>query len=512
MKHLWILILAAPFAFAQQPVLVDTGTGTLQGFVAASSSGVRTFRNIPFAAPPTGGNRWRAPQPVTPWAEPRDATSWGPVCPQQQATDRVIGDEDCLQLNVWTPDTTGPKRPVLVWIHGGGHVQGGAPFEQAGTRIYDGERLAAKSGIVVVTINYRLGPLGYLALPAFNDPDTGASSGNLGTLDQIAALQWVQQNITAFGGDPARVMIAGESAGGVSVCSLIASPQAAGLFHSAAIQSGGCVARTRESAESFGDKFTQAAGCADAPDVAACLFDKPAGELVSALDTGFNIATESGDYNSVIDGVVQPRAPLDSIRRNEHNPVPVIIGNNDDETSRSVPPIATEAEYEALVRRTFPAIGNLVLQTYPASAYSSPRAAFAAVTSDSRFICPSTYAVATLRDAQSEPVYRYHFDFVPESANALLRPLGTWHGLDVLYLFESLNGIAGYRPSPADLAVASEFAHYWTSLAAGMPLEPDWPASGAGDPYLLLNAKPSIQQGVRAAQCEFWLSLIDRNP
>jgi len=501
---------------AYASAVIDTESGPVRGFESARGS--RGFLNIPFATPPVGENRWHAPKRIDQrWTEPRAADTWGNICPQMaEAGSRVVGDEDCLQLNIWSPQGAN-AAPVIVWIHGGGHVQGGAPFEQAGTRIYDGDALSAKTGSVVVSINYRLGPLGYLALQDFTDTETGSSSGNLGTLDQIAALQWVQRNIAAFGGDPARVMIAGESAGGVSVCMLLASPKASGLFHAAAIQSGGCPARTMRAAEAFSAEFVEAAGCASAgEDRKSCLLSKTAEELLNTVPTGFNIATESGNYGSVIDGVVLTAAPVETIQRGEHNRVPVIIGHNADETSRSVPPIPSEAEYLALLRRTFPTPGvaELVARMYPPSEYGSARAAFVAVTSDTRFICPITRVVEAMRNGQTQPVYRYHFQFVPENANALLRQLGTWHGLDVLYLFESLEGIAGYRPGPADRGVANVFSHFWSTLAAGQDLAGSggWNPSNSADAYYSIAAVSLMQEGVRTRQCEFWFNLLSQLP
>jgi para-nitrobenzyl esterase len=296
---------------------------------------------------------------------------------------------------------------------------------------------------------------------------------------------------------------------------LLASPKAAGLFHAAAIQSGGCPARTMRAAESFSAEFVEAVGCGSSADRKNCLLAKSAEELLSAVPTGFNIATESGNYGSVIDGVVLTAPPVETFQKGEHNRVPVIIGHNADETSRSVPPIPSEAEYLALLRRTFPTPGvaELVARMYPPSEYGSPRAAFVAVTSDTRFICPITRVVEALRNGQSQPVHRYHFQFVPENANALLRQLGTWHGLDVLYLFESFESIAGYRPGPADRGVANVFSHFWSSLAAGQDLAGSgWNPSNAADAYYLIASASLMQEGVRARQCEFWFNLLAQLP
>lgn len=499
--RLTIFLLTALSASAE-PGVVSVESGAVRGTLNGAAW---TYRNIPYAAPPVGPLRWQPPQPAPSWNGERDASHWGPMCPQLQSS-KVAGEEDCLQLNVWTPSPQpSAPAPVLFWIHGGAFVQGGASMEQGGARIYDARSLAERTAAVVVTINYRLGPLGYLALPELSGAH--GSSGNLGTLDQVAALEWVRRNIAAFGGDPGRVMIFGESAGGVSVCSLVASPKAAGLFQAGAIQSGGCLAKPLETAETFGRKLAVAAGCES--DTEACMRSRSPEELLKALPMDFNIATESLSYGGVVDGVVHPRTPLASIAAREHNPVPIIVGANADETGRVVPPIVGAAEYGALVRAQFgPVIAPLVLAQYPASDYDSPRDAFVALSTDARFVCTSRTVARVIEQSQPQPVFRYFFTFTPENANPLLKRTGTWHGMDVLYMFDALDTLAGYRKGPQDEAVANAFQQYWSALAAtGTPVHdglPAWPRWTGTDPYLRIDSPLSIGAGVRTEKCDFW--------
>lgn len=502
----WAAIFVATAAAYSQEV-VETAEGPVRGELSGRTW---SYKAIPFAAPPVDDLRWKPPAPAPQRESVLDAVSWGPLCPQVSGS-RIVGQEDCLHLNIWTPIS--PREsptPVLFWIHGGGHVQGGASIMEGGVRIYDGARLAEAAGAAVVTINYRLGPLGFLALPELSSEE--GSSGNLGTLDQIAALQWVRRNIRAFGGDPDRVMSFGESAGGVAVCSLMTAPKARGLFHAAVIQSGGCTARPLESAETFGRSLAEALGCN--VDTAACLRSQTPARLLEAIPPGFNISTERSDYGSVVDGIVQPAQPMEVIERREHAHVPVIVGANSDETSRSVPPIRTEAEYIALVRRQFPGalLSSMVLAEYPAGEYKSPQAAFVALTSDSRFICPSRRTATALRAAQDEPVYRYYFTHSPENATPAVREDGAWHGLDVLYLFQQTDRIAGYRAGSKDAAVEAAFASYWSSLATAGQLNSgvliEWPESDDADSYLELSSPLKTGQGIRTRQCDFWDHLL----
>lgn len=500
------VVAALPLVLCAQEI-VETREGAVRGERAGAGW---SYRGIPFAEPPVGELRWKAPRRPVARVETLDGTKWGPVCPQVSG-ERVVGEEDCLQLNIWTPGERGEARaPVLFWIHGGGHVQGGAAAMEGGVRIYEGAKLAEAAGAVVVTINYRLGPLGFLALPELASEE--GSSGNLGTLDQVAALEWVRENIEAFGGDAGRVMIAGESAGAVAVCSLVTSPKARGLFHAAAMQSGACTARRLADAEAFGRKLAEAVGCGAGD--AECLRGKTPRELIEAIPPGFNISTEASDYGSVVDGVVQPAAPLAVIEAGEHARVPMIVGANSDETSRSVPAIRSEAEYVALVRRQFPnaLVSALVLGQYPASEYKSPQAAYVALSTDSRFICQARRAAEALRGSQEEAVFRYFFTHSPENAPAAVSEAGAWHGLDVLYLFQNAGAVAGYRAGESDRAVERAFATYWGSMAAsGQPnggalLE--WPRSDAADSYVELGWPLRTGQGVRTRQCDFWDRLM----
>ena len=490
--------------------VVQTDRGAVRG---ARDGAVWSFLGVPYAAPPVGELRWRAPAPAACWSGALPATSWGPACPQSDAagTAPVFGDEDCLRAQVWTRSlASDARKPVLVWIHGGGFTLG-APGQQSvdGTRIYDGARFVAREDVVVVSIGYRLGVLGWLAHPALDVEDRRRPSGNYGLLDQLAALRWVQRNAAAFGGDPARVTIFGESAGGAAVCALIASPLAKGLFSRAIIESGGCGARTVPDAEAHGAKVVAAAKCESAPDIARCLRALPAAQLVGALPTTVDVAGPAPVYGPIVDGVALTGAPLDVIGAGGHVAVPLLIGTNADETSKTVPlpTTASDADYRAAVAARFPALGAEVLARYPSSDYASPWAAFVALTTDAKFVCPARRAARAFADGQVEPVFRYVFSHALDDAPAQ-KKFGAWHGVEVLYVFDHL-AVAGYVPSPAETALAATIEHAWARFAdGGDPNDgaspPPWPRWDATDPYLRLDAPLSTGAGVRTAQCDFW--------
>jgi para-nitrobenzyl esterase len=475
--------------------VVQTTSGALRG---ARDGQTWAYKRVPYAAPPIGPLRFRPPAPAACPSGIVDATALGPACPQLDGG-AVVGDEDCLQLNVWAPATAAPPRPVLVWIHGGGNTVGSAVYP-----IYDGRGLAEASDAIVVTTNYRLGQLGFLGHPAFAAESPAGGQGTFGLLDQIAALAWVKANIAAVGGDPGNVTIVGESAGARDVCSLVAAPGAAGLLHRAIMESGACkFLPTRQAAEATAATVATAAGCQAAADVAACLRALPAATLVQAAPASPS-ALDASPYNPMIDGVVQPDQPEAVIRAGHHHHVPFVIGANADETGKDAPMITTDAQYQAAVRATFPQpLADRVIAQYPSAAYPSPRAAFVRVTTDARFVCPSREIAAAVHAAQAEPVYRYFFQYRPS-------PLGAVHGLDVPYVFGTfsavlINGLP-YTPSATDLALSAAIQARWAGVArAGAPGgTPAWPAYDDTDPALVLDATLSTTAAIRKADCDFW--------
>jgi para-nitrobenzyl esterase len=497
------------------PGVVVTDRGGVRGVTAGDTW---AFLGVPYAAPPLGALRWTPPQDLECAAGLRDANAFSPKCPQLDADGNFLGDEDCLYLNVWTPADApaAAALPVLFFIHGGGHVQGStSEVSRTGEHIYDGAALAAQARAVVVTINYRLGALGFATAPALTAGDPRGVSGNYGTLDAIAALGWVQRNIAAFGGDPDHVLVFGESAGAVQTCVLVASPLAAGLFSAAAVESGGCVANEQSAAEAFAATFFDAAGCGTAADVAACLRSLSAEAVVKALPQPPDVAGKSGGYASNIDGQVLPGKPLDLIRSGAHNHVPILVGVNSDETSRSVPQLTLE-EYRQRVyalARGDTTVGDLILARYPVADYGdSPRRAFVALTSDVKFICPSRTTARAAVAGQTEPVFRYFFTHAFQNAGATVQALGAWHGIELPYVFYLLD-LSGYTPTAGEVTLADAIVGYWSRLAsAGDPNlagAPPWPAyEAATDPYLQLEDPIQAGTGVRTAPCDFWDSLI----
>ena len=488
--------------------------GLVEGLRAGQAM---AYRGIPYAAPPVGARRWTPPQPVPPWSGVRSAVSFAPPCPQTDSRGALIGDEDCLRLNLWTPagTMTSSRLPVLFFIHGGGHVQGSASVQLAdGTFLYDGGRLAAASQAVVVTAQYRLGALGFLAHPAFAAASPWGTAGNYGTLDLIAALQWVRRNVAAFGGDPRRVLVFGESAGAVETCMLLVSPLARGLFSAALMQSGGCKATSAAQAAQFAGEYAQAAGCAGASDVAACLKGLPVATVLATLPPEVSVVKPISGYGPVIDGVVIPAVPMDLIAAGQHARVPLVVGANRDETGTEAAVIVTEAQYQAAVLAL--ANGNAVLaaallNAYPVAEYGSPRLAFTALTSDANFICPARRIARAAREGQTAPVYRYFFTHPPDNASPAARALGAVHGMELFYLFQVLDALS-YRPSPGELELASFIGVSWRQLAAtgdpSPPGGPAWPRYRVeDDPFMELTTPPEAGAGVRTRQCDFWDSL-----
>lgn len=497
------------------PLVVRVEHGLLRG--AAESDAIR-WLGIPYAAPPLGERRWQPPAPLTAcWREPRDATAWAPACaqvPQSQTTPfdpdaPIAGQEDCLTLNVWRPAANGARpRPVMVFVHGGGNVIGSADETSNGQRLYDGARLAARGDVVVVTLQYRLGPLGWLAHPAL--PDTA----NLALMDQRAALRWVQRNIGAFGGDPARVMLFGESAGATNVCALLTSPDVAGLFTRAAVQSGSCLLlRSPEDAAAQALRFTQRVGCEGAADLARCLRDLPLERVLRALPAPVSASGLGNDAvrwgPSVAPGSLA-EVPYDALRGGRHARVPILVGHNREEVALSVPAIATEEVYRMTLRQLFgDSLAARVAEIYSVARFRTPRAALVQAATDARFGCQAR-AVARAAFAGSSPVWRYLFAQPLESGTPAARALGAWHGLELLYVFQHIARF-GAAATPGDLAVERQVLQAWTAFAAnGVPASPEvWPGYAPGrEPTLRIDASPAVEDGWRNPECDGWDTVL----
>jgi para-nitrobenzyl esterase len=456
---------------SSRSVIVHTDNGVVRGAVAG---GARRFLGIPYAAPPVGSLRWRPPQPAARWHGIRDATQFAPHCAQPASPFGLAGtSEDCLYLNVFTPSSARPgvAAPVMVWIHGGALVTGESDD-------YDPAALVAR-GVVVVTLNYRLGALGFLAHPALTAESPNRASGNFGLLDQQAALRWVRRNARSFGGNPGNVTVFGESAGGLSVHSQLASPLAAGLFQRAIVQSGAYLLAPPPlaAAEAAGAAFASQAGCADQS--AACLRSLP----VEAI-----LARQAG-ASPTVDGYLLTRSLGDAFASGAVNQVPVIQGSNHDEwrlfvalaEAESGVPLSASAYVPTVAATLGISMAAAVALTaaYPLSAYPSPSVALGAVGTDAIFACNARRVAGLL--SQHLPTYQYEFndpDAPQRFFPSLSFPTGAYHAAELQYLFTLTRGTQPVF-TPGQVELSQTMVRYWTQFAwAGNPNSPgtpDWP-------------------------------------
>jgi para-nitrobenzyl esterase len=372
----------------------------------------------------------------------------------------------------------------------------------------DGVRLVERTGVVLVGINYRLGAFGYLPhLQLFEESGT---TGNYGLLDQVAALQWVQRNIAAFGGDPRRVAIFGQSAGGFSVCSLVASPLSKDLFSAAIMMSGGCSVRPWDFGLIAGRQFVTATECNDAPDQLACLRGLSMESVLKALPP-------TTGYAAMIDGYALIGNPEQVISRGAHLRVPVIVGNTSEEEGGSGAGILTMADYQGAILKLFPypSAIPLVLQQYPLWEYASPQAAYVAFASDFKYVCPARRAARAFLAGQNEPVYRYVFSHVLDNATPEVRSLGARHASDIPYIYDRLD-TDGYEVSDAEKRLVEAFSRYFAALAdsgrAADPNVPFWPQYDANDTFLRLDSDILPESNYRKRQCDFWDYIVTLKP
>ncbi|QJD79409.1 carboxylesterase/lipase family protein [Spirosoma rhododendri] len=468
-------LLAVSPSAKDEPVVQVTG-GRITG-VPNRAGDVYSYKGIPFAAPPVGVLRWKAPQPVVPWSGVRRADAFGPSPVQGEpnpfgpwSAEYLIPkapiSEDCLYLNVWTSTQAARKKPVLVWIYGGGFGSGGS-----GVPIYDGEATAPK-GIVFVSVNYRVGPFGFFAHPELTRESSNQASGNYGLMDQIAALKWVQQNIARFGGDPANVTIAGQSAGSMSVNCLVASPLAKGLFTKAIAQSGARFATPYPSlreAEADGQKTAQALGASTLAELRAL----PAEALLKQ---------SQAMRGPIIDGYVLPASIAQLFADRKQNPVSLLTGWNEDE-GLAFGPQKSAADYKAQLDQQYGSRAETMLRYYPAGSDAEAAQSQRNIARDRTFGAQN-YQWAVTQAQQRLPVYVYRFTRkVP--ATGEYASYGAFHTAEVPYAYDNLRFIdKQLRPlRPADDQLARAIATYWANfIKTGNPNGsglPHWPAFSA---------------------------------
>jgi para-nitrobenzyl esterase len=478
--------LAAAVAPAQTRVVrpeVRIDSGVVRGARVAELPRGGEFLGIPYAAQPVGKLRWRAPQPPPHWKGVREATEWGPACLQRPSTwlPEMLGvremptSEACLYVNVWTPEMHPAKKlPVLVWIHGGGNVEGSGEWP-----LGLGPTLA-RTEIVVVSLNYRLGALGFFAYPALDGEPGRGVSGNYGNLDQIAALEWVRRNIAAFGGDPKRVTIAGQSSGSEDVCILMASPPARGLFEGAILESGTCVdsvyPKLKEE-EASGERLARDLGVTGGPDALQKLRAMPAERILETAARDGNV-----DLEPTIDGWMLPQQPGIAFARGQQAQVAVMVGTNEDEVSIFASPLVggtayrpkTVAEYHGWLEREFGSqFAGRVFAAYPARTDGEVPGVFRTMYSDYDFAF-SAWLVARDTAQTGKKAYLYRFTYVGAGPFA---ELGAFHSEELMFL--SRHPWTTWVAQPGDAALSRTLVGYWSQFVktgnpngAGLPA---WP-------------------------------------
>jgi para-nitrobenzyl esterase len=484
------LLLALIAGCAKAPVkmsIVEAGGEVLIGVHVDADDRLAVFRGIPYAAPPVGRLRWRPPEPHVPRAGNQDATRFGSACPQLQGSPDWYRDvaqkfgrspdaipdlkdiqEDCLYLNIWSRNLSGDTpQPVMVWIHGGSNINGSSHEPN-----YLGHNLA-KSGVVVVSINYRLGALGFMAHPALNAESERKVSGNYGLLDQIAALQWVRDNIASFGGDPDRITVFGESAGAGDIGTLIASPLASGLFRRAIIQSGGYPLHNTATVSDdavFGVKLMSALGVGDGPGQLERMRALSWQEIIAAVPS----AAPGSFTREVVDGWLLPKSAADIFEAQEQNPVEIVIGSNANEWFMYLTQPVEEKQLHAFLKQRIREGHRAeVLAALDKVVSGGVAAKLDLLTGAADFHCPSL-AIADAQRELTDRVYVYRFTRVRPEGEKLL----AYHGAEIPYVFDTADD---WLPADGvDRALTDTMLAYWTQFAktgdpngAGLP---NWPA------------------------------------
>jgi para-nitrobenzyl esterase len=490
-----LIAIALIGAFAQlavsQILTAKVTGGEVQGVIA---EGISIFKGVPFAAPPVGDLRWKAPAPVQAWTGIKKADAFGPACMQaanSMGNTAPVG-EDCLYLNVWTPaKKAGEKIPVIFWIYGGGYSGGSTSIP-----MYDGMGFA-KKGVVLVSVAYRVGPFGFLAHPGLSR-ESGKGSGTYGLEDMIAGLKWVKANIAQFGGDPANVTIFGHSAGGGAVSMLAASPITKGLFHRVICMSGGSFAPLQTSnqagagmgipalklAESRGEEFLKKLGAVDIKAARALSADA----IQKSLEGGMG----GGGFRPAADGYIVPSDLYSLYQGGRFNDTPVLLGNTSEEAaSMGAGRNLTPAEFEKQIKTQYGPHADAILSAFPHSTEAEAAKASRGVRQSSSSW--NTWTWARLQSQKGKgKAFEYLFDYHPGSTD-----VGSGHGSDVPYAFQTLGGRQG-SPKPEDLKLSDTISSYWINFAKNGdpngPGLPKWPAFSENDlKVMVFDANPGAR-------------------
>jgi len=456
---------------------IQVDGGLISGTPVGSDGQIRAYKGIPYAAPPVGGLRWKPPQLAKGWDGVRETHQFSPVCPQPGSASVATQEqsEDCLYLNVWTgASSSDERRPVMLWLHGGGLIRG------SGSRATEDGAALARKGAVLVTINYRLGPLGYLAHPELTAESEHNSSGNYGLLDQIAALQWVQRNIASFGGDPNRVTIFGVSSGAFSVCYLVATPLAKGLFHQAIGESAGGgafkpMAHLKDdrlgvgSAEAIGVRFAAALEADQGGSALEVMRGKTAQEII---DTS---AANRTRLRANVDGWVFSDQVYEIFARGEQNDVPVIVGSNANDGTLLLRPGQTfsQQDYQESAREKYEHFSDEFFALYPVGSDEEAREAFLGEARDGTFTWQMRTWARTMKTVSSE-AYLYFFSRVPPRPER--ETWGSYHTAEIPYVFNNLDAM-DWTFEDTDFQLSRMMSDYWLNFAStgdpngeGLPL------------------------------------------
>jgi para-nitrobenzyl esterase len=504
---------------AADTVSVSTEYGMVRGLRV---SGISAFLGIPFAKPPVEALRWRAPVEPDSWYL-LDAFDFSPECSQmlcEQESDscHYTGSENCLYLNVWTP-VGAVNRPVMVFIHGGANQQGSASRLSDGVYMYDGQYLASHENVIVVTVQYRLGPFGFLVHPGLAAENSQKSSGNYGLLDQIMALRWVKRNITAFGGDTSKVMVFGESAGALDICALLVSPPAAGLFTRALIESGAPIASPYRKDEIFGISYLRdtlkCLGRNETEILSAARALPPESVLVATVNTVAGGVVNSS-WGPTIDGYVIKEEPLAAMKAGRFNKVAVVVGSNAEEMSIAAPLTVTPSMVNLLLRASVPqALLNDALALYPPGENMlDARISYIGILTDAQFTVNARRTAQALT-LHGGSVYRYFFS---HTMSGVKKTAGAFHGLELMYVFRTFPltqsyGLAG-KFTQNDSLVMNMVSGYWARFAEmGNPNssgELKWPLYTIDDdPYIEISSNPIQEKNLRKEKCDFWDKVAD---